>query len=302
MERVLIAGATGALGQVIAGKLLERGYRVRGLARNPDRLANLVARGLEPARGDLLDPASLAAACRETDQIVSTANSFMGSGAASPTKVDVAGYTNLMAAAKAAGVRRVVHVSAYGIGPDTPVDYFRVKARVDEVIRSSGIPWVLLKPSAFLDVWIGMVLTEIGAGRPARIFGDGRRVSNYIAASDVAEFAARIVARPEIAGETIDIGGPSTLSALDLVALIESHLGRPAARKQIPLIVLRLGARLVRPFNELLARFMAMGAWSAAADRRLDHWRAAADRFQLAPMTAEGYLATIPKGAGPGHG
>ncbi|MFN0179263.1 MAG: SDR family oxidoreductase [Gemmatimonadales bacterium] len=289
-ERILVVGASGALGRIIATKLAERGGLVRGMSRKPASLDDLRHRGVEVVAGDLTAPDSLGTACRDVGQIVSTANSFMGSGATSPTRIDVPGYRNLVAAARSHGVRRLVHVSAYGIGLDSTVDYFRVKAAVDEVIRQSAMPFVLLKPSAFLDVWAGMILAEHRAGRPARIFGDGRRVANYIAAEDVAEFAVRIVERPEIAGESVDLGGPSTLSQLELVALMERAIGQPIRRQLNPRLVLRVGSIVAKPFNELVARFMALGAWSAAADRRLDHWTVAAERFGVRPMTAERFL------------
>lgn len=292
-NRILVAGASGLLGGHAARKLLQRGFAVRGLTRNPARLASLSQAGAEVVQGDLLAPDSLARACEGVDQVFSTANSFMGRGASSPTRVDLPGYRNLLQACHRAGVRRLVHTSAYGIAPDSTVDYFRVKAAIDELIRTSDLPWVLLRPAAFLDVWLSMPLADARAGRPVRLFGDGRRVANYIAAVDVAEFAVRVLERPDVAREAIDLGGPSTLSQIDLVALIERTLGRPVPRRHAPLPVLRIGSVALRPFNEVLARLMAMGAWSAREDRPMDHWQHAAARFGVEPMTAEVFLTRL---------
>ena len=293
VERVLVVGASGALGRVIAARLVAGGASVRGMTRDAARLADLAAQGAEVVEGDLLQPATLLTACEGVGQIVSTANSFSGVGANSPTRVDVPGYRNLLDAARRAGVRRIVHVSAVNIDRTSAVDFFRVKAEVDDVIRQSGVPFVLLRASAFLDVWVGLVLAEVNAGRPARIFGDGRRVANYIAIDDVARFVARIVAAPEVTNQEIDIGGPSTLSQNELVDRIAEAIGRPIARQHLPLPALRIGAVVLRPFNEMLARLMALGAWSAGADRRLDHWKAAADRFGVQPISAEAFLAGV---------
>lgn len=289
-ERILVVGASGLLGGMVTRKLVAAGVPVRGLSRHPAKLASLAAIGVEVVQGDLMVPDTLAAACAGIAQVFSTANSFIGKRATSPTRIDVPGYSSLVGAARAAGVRRLVHTSAYGITRDSAVDYFRVKTEVDEVIRHAGIPFVLLKPSAFLDVWAGMLTTEMSAGRPVRIFGDGEAVANDIAADDVAEFAIRILGRPDLVGESIDLGGPSTISQNELVALYEAHLGRPVARRHLPLAVLRLGSRLLRPFDELTARFMALGAWSAEGDRRLDHWDRAAAQFGVEPITAEAFI------------
>lgn len=297
-EPILIVGASGLLGGKAAKQLLAAGFSVRGLTRAPDRLRDLAAAGVEVVQGDLLAPPTLAAACHGVTQIFSTANSFMGKGPTSPTRVDVPGYRNLLDAARGAGVRRLVHTSAFGVSRDSEVDYFRVKAEIDDLIRASGIPFVLLRPSAFLDVWAGMMLGEARVGRPIRIFGDGSALANYIAADDVAEYAVRVLQRPELANESIDLGGPSTVSQNDLARLAESALGRPVRRRHAPLAVLRVGARLVRPFDELTARFMAMGAWAARQDRRLDHWTEAAERFEVQPVTAEAFFAAMGSGSG----
>ncbi len=292
-DRILVAGASGLLGGLAARKLLQRGFALRGLTRNRGRLADLARAGAEIAQGDLLAPDTLARACEGVDQVLSTANSFMGSGASSPTRVDVPAYRNLLEACRGAGVRRLVHTSAYGIAPDSSVDYFRVKAAIDQLIQASDLPWVLLRPAAFLDVWISMPLADARAGRPVRLFGDGRRVANYIAAEDVAEFAVRVLERPEVVREAIDLGGPSTLSQHDLVDLIERSLGRTVPRRHAPLPVLRIGSVALRPFNEVLARLMAMGAWAAREDRPLEHWQQAAARFGVEPMTAEVFLSRL---------
>lgn len=288
--RHLVVGATGALGGAIATKLLDHGAVVRGMSRDPARLAGLAARGAEPVVGDLGNSTSLDRACAGVTQIVSTANSFMGSGRTSPTRVDLAGYQRLLDAARGAGVTRIVHVSASGVSLDSAVDYFRVKAQVDDVIRRSGLPYVLLKPAAFLDVWVNMVLQEVNAGRPARIFGDGTRTTCYIATEDVAEFAVRILALGDVVNEEIEVGGPSSLSQNQLVDVIETSLGVRIRRQKIPRSVLRAAAVVLRPFNELLARLMSLGAWSASADHLVADWHGPAMRFGVQPMTAEAFL------------
>ncbi|MGQ0702322.1 MAG: SDR family oxidoreductase [Gemmatimonadales bacterium] len=293
---MLVAGASGLLGGRVCLRLLDLKVPVRALTRTPPRLKELAHRGAEVVKGDLLDPGSLARACQGVAQLFSTANSFMGRGPTSPNRVDVAGYRHLAEAARAAGVVRWIHTSAYGIGPESPVDYFRVKAAVDEVVKGSGLGWVLLRPSAFLDVWVGMALEQLGKGA-ALVFGSGRTRANYIAVDDVVRFAVEILRRPDIVNETIDLGGPSTLTQPELLSLIERQQGRPLRRRKVPRVMLRAASVVVRPFNELAARFSAMGAWVAAMDRALPHWELAARRFGIEPMTAEAFLAGHPLAA-----
>jgi len=288
---VLVVGASGLLGGRVAARLLESGVRVRGMSRDPARLRSLEARGGEVVRGDLLDRASLDRATAGVSQIYSTANSFMGRGATSPTRVDVPGYRNLLEAARAAGVARLVHTSSTHLRGDSPVDFFRVKVAVDELIRAGGIPWVLLRPTAFLEVWVGMLLADARAGKPVRLFGDGRRVSNFIAVDDVASYAVKILADPGIVNEVIEVGGPSTLSQQQLVDLIERHLGRPVARQAVPRVLLRILSLALRPVNEMTARLMALGYWASGVNRPLPHWEEAARRFGIPGISAEQFVA-----------
>src|SRR5438093_4034830 len=137
-NRVLVVGATGQLGGVITSKLSAAGVPVRALARRRDKLEALAAPGVELAAIDLLDLAKLTEACRGISQIIATANNNMGKGATSPMRVDLAGYQNLCAAVRNTGVRRLLYVSFRGASPHGPVDIFRLKWHIEDVIRRSG--------------------------------------------------------------------------------------------------------------------------------------------------------------------
>jgi uncharacterized protein YbjT (DUF2867 family) len=292
-SRVLVAGATGQLGQVIVRKLVTSGTPVRALARDGGRLANLQA-GAEIAAVDLLDVPRLTEACRGIDQIVATANNNMGTGANSPTRVDLAAYQNLCAAARNTGVRRLIYVSYRGVGQDAPVDIFRLKWYIEDAIRRSGVPHVMLRPTAFMEIWIDELLAkEMREKGVARIFGDGRRVANYIAVDDVAEFAVKILARPDVVNEAIDVGGPSNVTQEHLASLVEQRFNIKSKRRHVPLALLRLLPPVVKPFNELAARLMTLGLYSAAYAEPFHDWKATADRFGVQPRTVEEHVRQL---------
>jgi uncharacterized protein YbjT (DUF2867 family) len=287
---VLVAGATGQLGRVMVGKLLAAGIPVRALSRHASRLAAEHPQA-EIAAVDLLDVPALTDACRGIDQIVATANNNMGSGVNSPTRVDLAGYQNLCAAARNTAVRRLIYVSYRGVSQDAPVDIFRLKWYIEDAIRRSGVPHVMLRPTAFMDIWIDELLAkDIRAKGVARVFGDGQRVTNYIAVDDVAEFAMRIVARPEVVNEVVDVGGPSNTTQEHLVSLLEQRFGVTAKRRHVPVLLMRALPPLVRPFNELAARLMTLGLYSAAYAEPFPGWKAAAERFGVQPRSVEDYV------------
>jgi NADH dehydrogenase len=291
---VLVAGASGQLGQVIAKKLLAAGVPVRALARHREKLAPLSALGAEIAATDLLDLAGLTEACRGVSQIVATANNNMGKGATSPMRIDLTAYQNLCAAARNTGVRRLLYVSFRGVAPDVEVDIFRLKWYIEDAIRRSLVPHVILRPTAFMDIWIDeLIAGGIRKNGVTVLFGDGRAVANYIAVKDVAEFVVKILAREDVVNEHVEIGGPSNISFNDLATLVERRLGSSGKRRHVPVLAMKLLSRVVKPFNEVAARMMTLGHYAATRSVPFPGWKNAADRFGVAPETVEEYISHL---------
>ena len=291
-SRVLVVGATGQLGGVITRKLIASGVKVRALARNREALAPL-ASAAEIAAVDLRDMPKLTEACRGVDQIVATANNNMGKGASSPTRTDLSGYQNLCAAARNTSVGRLIYVSYRGVAQDAPVDIFRVKWYIEDAIRRSGVPYVMLRPTAFMDVWIDQILAKgIREKGVATIFGDGNTVANYIAVDDVGEFAVKILER-DVVNEVVEVGGPSNVSQNHLATLVERRLKSSGKRRHVPVAVMRLLPPIVRPFNEVAARLITLGLYSATESKPFPEWQVSADRFGVTPRTVETYVAQM---------
>jgi uncharacterized protein YbjT (DUF2867 family) len=290
---VLVAGANGQLGRVIVRKVAAAGLPVRAVGRDTQKLESLKSPGVETVQADMLNLAALTEACRGVGQIVSTANNNMGKGATSPTKVDLTAHQNLCAAARNAGVRRLLYVSAVGIDQFSPVDIFRIKWYIEDAIRRSGVPYVILRPTAFMDVWVDHVIADpIRKKGVATIFGPGTAQTNYIAVDDVAEFAVKILAREDVVNEVVEIGGPSTMSMNDLTTLVEKQLGRGGRRRHIPAFAMTLLPPVVRLFDEVAARMMTLGHF-ATTERPFPGWKKAADRFGVSPMTLDEYVSRL---------
>src|SRR5687767_2636823 len=177
-SRILVAGATGQVGGLVARKLLAAGIPVRAVSRNPDKLSALAAAGAEAMAVNLLDRVAAARACEGVEQVFTSVNNVMGRGALSPNRVDLPAHDALCDAARGAGVRRLLYLSARGLSPDSPVDFFRVKHAIEERIRRSGVPYVLLRPGAFMETGPGCSGTEfarmespfsLGTGEALRI-------------------------------------------------------------------------------------------------------------------------------------
>jgi uncharacterized protein YbjT (DUF2867 family) len=290
---VLVAGANGQLGSVIVRKLAAIGVPVRAVGRNAQKLETLRAPGVEIAPVDLMNLTALTEACSGVGQIVSTANNNMGKGATSPTKIDLTAHQNLCAAARNAGARRILYVSAHGIDQDSPVDIFRIKWYIEDAIRRSGVPYVILRPTAFMDVWVDHIIADpIRKKGTATIFGPGTAQANYIAVDDVAEFVVKILAREDVVNEVVEIGGPSTMSMNNVTTLVEKQLGRGGRRRHIPVFAMKLFPPVVRMFDELAARMMTLG-YFATMERPFPGWKKTADRFGVRPRTLEEHISRL---------
>jgi len=159
MERILLVGGTGTLGGAVALRLLSAGRPVRVLTRAPERAAALRERGAEIVTGDLLDVQSLQHACRGVTHVITTANAFIGSGRNSVRTVDEQGNRRLIDAATSEGVRRFVFTSALLGEAYQAIDYFAAKRQIEAYLRASGLPFTILRPTAFMETW-AMVIGE----------------------------------------------------------------------------------------------------------------------------------------------
>jgi dihydroflavonol-4-reductase len=164
--RVLVTGATGKVGHAIASALLDRGDHVRALVRDAKRAAGVLPAGIEPVQGDVTDPESLAAAVEGCELVFNS----MGMpeqwvrDEAIFDRVNAQGSGEVARAAKAAGVRRLVHTSTHDVFhaetgerfdetmlADYPkgTAYERSKQRAEKLVLAErdGMEVVILNPS-----------------------------------------------------------------------------------------------------------------------------------------------------------
>lgn len=147
---VLVVGATGYLGFQVVDELLARGKNVRALVRPSTDATKLEAQGVQIARGDMLDPDSLLAAMDGADTVITTAAGYTGSNK-NATEIDTVGNANLAAAASTAGVRRFVLTSILTSDRTPDVPHFWHKKLAEDALERLGVPFVALRPGAFLD-------------------------------------------------------------------------------------------------------------------------------------------------------
>jgi NADH dehydrogenase len=201
---------------------------------------------------------------------MTTANAFIGRGAQSVTAVDEAGNRNLVDAARRAAVRQFVFTSARIPREFLAIDYFAAKMRTEEYLQESGVPFTILRPTAFMETWAAMLGGPVLAGGKARLFGPGTLPINFVAVDDVARVAVMTLDRADATNAVVEIGGPENLTQLQVVEIFERLAGRPAKRSHMPVWLMRVLPALLRPFNPVAARQIQAGAVTATVPQPFD--------------------------------
>ena len=264
---VLVVGATGKLGFRICAGLIRNGHKVRGLVRaGSTRAGELSQAGVEVFHGDLKDAASLDAACRGMNVIVSTATAVVSAGSGnSLAAVDRDGHKALLTAAEKNGVQKLVFVS---LSPNLPEvsPLIACKRDIERAVRASSLKWTILQPSYFMEIWFGPELGwDLRQGK-GQFFGPGAARASSISIEDVAAYGIASVTEPKSDNQDIPLGGPEAVSLIEVVKIFEHVSGRKFSIKKIPLFIPRIAAIVLRPFNPKIASLMAFGALSVNDD------------------------------------
>ena len=291
--RVLVVGASGALGRPTIKALLAHGIAVRGVCRHPEAAADLAAAGAEIVAGDLADRASIERALAGTTRVLAAANGLLGRGRWRSEAVDDAGHRDLIDAARAAGVERFVYTSASMAAPDHPIDFARTKYSIEQALAQSALTYAILRPTAFMEHHVHTFngLNVLTKGK-AQLVGPGTKRRNFVAASDVAQIAVRALLDEPLPFRRLDIGGPDHATNIEVAALYARAAGKALKVSHLPAAAARAMSVLVRPLHPGIARLMHL--LSLPDDAFDETWRGAAEleaRFGLRLTRLEDFVA-----------
>lgn len=226
MSVQVVTGAFGYSGKYIAAKLLDEGATVRTLTDSPNR-PNPFGERVKPERFHFNEPGKLVEALRGTDVLYNTYwVRFNHKGFSHPMAVE--NTLKLFAAAKEAGVRRVVHVSITNPSEDSDLEYFRGKARLERELMSSGLTYSILRPTVLFgreDILVNNIAWTLRRFPLFGVFGDGQYRLQPIYVDDLAELAVREGRSNQ--KSVIDAIGPETFTFRGLVETIGAIIGKP---------------------------------------------------------------------------
>lgn len=233
---ILVAGATGHLGSEICLQLVARNKKVKGLARTTSdekTVAQLQDAGVQIVKGDLKDRSSLKDAVQDISVIISTISSTRSrQDGDSIETVDDEGQSNLIDAAVDAGVNHFIYISFCPMPGEFPLQ--SAKRKVEKQLIESGLNYTILQPTYFMEVWLSPALGFDHPNNKATIFGEGKNKTSWIALKDVAAFAVASLENPAALNKIIQLGGPESLSQLEVVKLFEVNKGNKFELQFVP--------------------------------------------------------------------
>ncbi|MEN8374313.1 MAG: NAD(P)H-binding protein [Gemmatimonadota bacterium] len=257
--RVLIAGATGALGSHVVREALARGHQVRALVRHRALPDDIVER-VEAHRGDALSAAGLGRACASIDVVFSCAGASvlpdLRRGRRSFHRVDLPANRNLIGAATGEGVRRFVYVGVAGHEALGHLRYVAAHEAVVDVLRASKLSHAVIRPVGFFSAFA--TLLDFARKGSVPLIGDGSARTNPIHEADLARVCVDAVEEAGV-GEAA-VGGPEVLSRRQIAEFALAALGAPQKIRVVPSLAAKLVGAVIRPINPRVADLTAFYA------------------------------------------
>ncbi|HZG84777.1 SDR family oxidoreductase [Paenibacillus sp.] len=229
-EKVLVYGAGGEQGGAVARRLIKEGFAVKAIVRKEETAKELRMRGIEAGIGRYEDADSLREGTRGAKKVVFQL----------PQEHDEAkavGYArNIIGAAKEEGVSLIVFNTSSIVPEQVDLAPIRIKRRVIGELAASGIPYIVLKPTAYMENVLGPWTAPgiLQQGTFAYPIPEHMAVS-WIALDDMAGFVAEALRRPQLSGAEFQLGGPEALTGPQVAKLLGARLGREIGYLPIPL-------------------------------------------------------------------
>jgi uncharacterized protein YbjT (DUF2867 family) len=293
---ILITGASGYVGRHLVARLISQGKRPRCLVRNIRRATRILpADKVEWVQGDTTQPASLETAVRDIETIVHTA--FLTADRKETPgnryeETNVQGTANLIAAAKAAGVKRIIEISGLGTKPDKPGSYMQGRYLAEKMLKESGLGWTIMQPSVLFGKdapFIKGLADLIHSAPVVPLIGGGKTMFQPIYVEDVVTVIIKVLEDPDrTTGKTYTIGGPEYYSFTDVINALLHAMHKTRIKAYAPTPLVGVGAAVmeaVLPKPPLTKAAMTLFSFDNTTD--LD---SVARDFGFKPMSFTKYL------------
>ena len=246
---ILLTGGTGYVGSRMLEKLRSRPEPVRLLVRDLERAKKLAGGTVTLAKGDVTDPATLPAAMEGVDTVIHLVAIIRERpGGVTFERYNYQGTVNMVDAAKAAGVKRFIHMSALGVRPDPSLPYMDTKYRAQQYVEQSGLDWTAFQPSVIFGEGDEFINTLADLVRKPLLFlpapflpvvGDGQTKFQPVWRDDVVDAFIHALDDPSTIGKVYQLGGPSMLTYEQMLDIIMAKLGKKRGKIHVPVPLMK---------------------------------------------------------------
>lgn len=245
---ILVTGCTGFVGTHLVQALIENGDEVRCLARGTSGAERRLGPSIDFVIGDVTRPQTVLEAADGVDTIIHLVGIIREHGEVTYERVHVEGTRNLIEAAKSKGVRRFIYMSAIGARPNGATGYQTTKWQAEQLVRNSGLDWIIVRPSLIIGKDSDFVGTLKGLVTKAPIIpvigsGDYRFQPLYV--GDITNAFVTMVGSTKYWDQAYEFGGPERLTFNLMIETICDllHVRKPIVH--FPLSSMKLIVRIM---------------------------------------------------------
>ncbi|WP_456388265.1 SDR family oxidoreductase [Profundibacter sp.] len=240
----IVTGASGQLGRQVVANLLAKGAGpIIAITRSPNKIADLVEKGVEVRKGDFNDPQSLATAFASGKRLLIISTDDLEPGKR------LAAHTNAIAAAKAEGIAHIVYTSLVNPVEECPITFTADHRDTEALIMASGAAYTILRNNLYADLVLIGGGQSIAMGKHFAAAADGK--TGYVTRTDCAR-AASVALLQEAGSSILDITGPAAISQAEIAAILSEIAG-----KDIPYIPISADDLVQAMVGNGLPEFMA---------------------------------------------
>ena len=254
--KVLCYGATGVQGSPVPLQLKQRNHDVRVIVRDAIRTNEFEEKGMEVVTGDLLDSDSLREASEGMDAIFLTLPLVFDEELIMPY------FQNVLYAAQQAKIKLLVFNTSTRVPEmSTNVWAFELKRKMEARLVQSDTPFIVVRPTFYMENLLGpWTMNSVIQRNIVAYTLEPDRKASWISAWDMAQFCVSALEHPELAGSSIDVGGPEQLNGHEIAERISKISGQTMPYESIP----------INEFENLVSEFI--GERAAFEIRRLNQW------------------------------
>lgn len=255
----VVFGGSGFVGRHTVSALARRGFRVRAAVRRPDLAGHLQPMGavgqIQPVQANVRYPKSVHAAVTGADVVINLVAILAPSGNQTFEALHVEGARTIAKAAREAGAKRLVHISAIGAAPNAKSNYAITKAQGEAAVQEEFPGAVIIRPSIVFgpeDEFFNRFASMARLSPFLPLIGGGRTMFQPVYVGDLAAAIANVAEDAGDPGRIYEIGGPEKLSFRELLDRTQEYAGRDRFYLRLPFWLAKLQALLTWPLPNTL--------------------------------------------------